>query len=290
MQKIVPHLWFDKEARQAARFYAEVFGGDSEVKGDSEMHDTPSGDVDILSFTVLGYEFMAISAGPMFKLNPSVSFMVLCESKEEVDQYWQKLVDDGMALMPLNSYEFSEWYGWVQDKYGVNWQLILHDDALKVEQRIMPATMFIGDNYGKAQEAIDFYLSVFKNSGVEEISRYDEASDHGASGYIEHGRIKLEDQLFVIMENSYDHKFALNEAVSFMVFCEDQAEIDYYWEKLSAVPEAERCGWCKDQYGMSWQIIPKNMSELVSTAAGTQAMLKMGKLDIVELKKANGGA
>ena len=87
VQKITPHLWFDKEARQAAEFYTSIFP-DSRIKDVTTLHDTPSGDCDIVSFELLGQPFMAISAGPLFKFNESVSFMVHCDTQEEIDYFW----------------------------------------------------------------------------------------------------------------------------------------------------------------------------------------------------------
>lgn len=121
-QRIVPHLWYDKEAAEAARFYATVFP-DSKVTSVNTIHDTPSGDAGQVSFEVWGQPFMAISGGPYFKLNPSVSFFVNFDpsrdkdAAERLDEVWDKLAEGGTALMPLGKYPFSERYGWIQDKF-----------------------------------------------------------------------------------------------------------------------------------------------------------------------------
>ena len=112
-QKIVPHLWFDKEAKEAAEFYASVFP-DSRVTNITTLHDTPSGDCDIVSFELSGQPFMAISAGPLFKFNESISFIVYCETQDEVDYYWEKL-----SAVPE-----AEQCGWLKDKYGLSWQVV----------------------------------------------------------------------------------------------------------------------------------------------------------------------
>jgi predicted 3-demethylubiquinone-9 3-methyltransferase (glyoxalase superfamily) len=112
-QKIVPHLWFDKEAREAAEFYASVFPN-SKVTHVSTLHDTPSGDCEFVSFELLGQPFMAISAGPLFKFNESISFMVYCETQQELDHYWEKLSADPEA----------EQCGWLKDRYGLSWQIL----------------------------------------------------------------------------------------------------------------------------------------------------------------------
>jgi predicted 3-demethylubiquinone-9 3-methyltransferase (glyoxalase superfamily) len=112
-QKIVPHLWYDKEAKEAAQFYCSVFP-DSKVTNVTTIRDTPSGDCDVVSFTLLGQSFMAISAGPLFQFNESVSFMVNCDTQEEIDFYFAKL-----SAVPQ-----AEQCGWLKDKYGLSWQIV----------------------------------------------------------------------------------------------------------------------------------------------------------------------
>jgi predicted 3-demethylubiquinone-9 3-methyltransferase (glyoxalase superfamily) len=112
-QKITPHLWFDREAREAAEFYVSVFP-DSRITNVTTLHDTPSGDCDVVSFELFGQPFMAISAGPLFKFNEAISLMVNCETQEEIDRYWQKL-----SAVPE-----SEQCGWLKDKYGLSWQIV----------------------------------------------------------------------------------------------------------------------------------------------------------------------
>lgn len=127
--KIVPHLWFDTEAKEAARFYCSIFP-DSEVTSITKLHDTPSGNCDVVCFKLFGQAFMAISAGPLFKFNESISFMVYCDTQEEIDNYWKML-----STVPE-----AEQCGWVKDKYGLSWQIVptlmdemMHDpDAEKV--------------------------------------------------------------------------------------------------------------------------------------------------------------
>jgi predicted 3-demethylubiquinone-9 3-methyltransferase (glyoxalase superfamily) len=111
--KIVPHLWFDKQAREAAEFYASVFP-DSKVTNVTMLHDTPSGDGEVVSFELSGQRFMAISAGPLFKFNESISFIVNCETQDEVDYYWEKL-----SAVPE-----AEQCGWLKDKFGLSWQIV----------------------------------------------------------------------------------------------------------------------------------------------------------------------
>lgn len=289
MEKITPHLWFDNNAEEAAKFYTSIFK-DSKLKNVTTLHNTPSGTVEIFTVEVLGQEFTLISAGPLFKFNPSVSFLVACSTKEEVDELWKKLSEGGTALMDLGEYPFSEKYGWMQDKYGLSWQIMFMGDH-KIKQRIIPTLMFVGKQYGKAEEAINFYSSVFGNARVGDILRYSKGEEPDKEGTVKHASFMLEDQDFAAMDSAREHNFAFNEAISFMVHCNTQKEIDYYWEKLSAYPEAEQCGWLKDKYGLSWQIVPNIMDEMLKDsdekkiARVTEAFLQMKKLDVAKLKE-----
>lgn len=307
MQKITPHLWFDKEAKEAAEFYASIFP-DSRVINTTTLHNTPSGDADVVSFELWGRKFMAISAGPFFKFNPSVSFIVNFdpllfdhssspekEAREKIDRVWAKLAEGGAVLMPIDKYPFSERYGWIQDKYGLSWQLILTNPEGDPRPPIVASLMFVGDNVGRAEEAINFYLSVFKDSKMGLVYRYGPNQEPDQEGTIMFADFMLENYWFAAMDSAHEHNFTFNEAISFMVSCDTQKEIDDYWEKLSAVPEAEQCGWLKDKYGLSWQIIPTVMDEILQDkdeqkiARVTEAFLKMRKFDLAELKKAYEG-
>jgi predicted 3-demethylubiquinone-9 3-methyltransferase (glyoxalase superfamily) len=285
MQKIIPHLWFDKEAREAAEFYTTIFD-DSRITHTNTLHDTPSGDAEIVGFQVMGYDFMAISAGPYFKINPSISFHARCRTAGEVDRIWEKLSPGGSALMELGEYPFSKRYGWIQDKYGVSWQVIHTEGDFK--QRVVPAMMFTGDVCGRAEEAMQFYTSVFQDAGVDAPARYEKGEAPDREGSVKYGLFRLAGQEFVAMDSAWKHGFGFNEAVSFIVNCKDQQEIDHFWGKLSAVPEAEQCGWIKDRFGLSWQITPANMGDLIgkNPARTTPVMLKMKKIIIADLERA----
>lgn len=300
MQKIVLHLWFDTQAIEAANFYASVFP-ESKVTNTTTITGTPSGDCDIVSFDLWGTSFMAISAGPHFKLNPSISCMVNFdpsddpEAREKLDTVWAKLSEGGTALMPLDTYPFSKRYGWIQDKYGFSWQLILTDPEGEKRPTMVPSMLFVQDVCGKAEEASDFYLSIFKDSKRGTIARYPAGMEPDKEGTLMFTDFMLESQWFVAMDSAHKHDFNFNEAVSFIVNCDTQEEIDYYWNKLSAVPEAEQCGWLKDAYGVSWQIVPTVMNEMMASndpakiARVTQAFLQMKKFDIRALEEAYNG-
>ena len=296
MQKITPHLWFDKEAKEAAEFYTSTFQH-SKIKNTARIHNTPSGSVDIFTIELSGYEFMLLKAGPLFKFNPSISLILNFDesrdknARQNLDQMWRRFSSGGTTLMPLQQYPFSELYGWTQDKYGLSWQLILSDPQGDPRPFITPSLMFVGKVCGKAEEATNFYTSIFKNSKPGTIARYDKDSKPDKEGTVMFGDFMIENQWFAAMDSAQPHNFAFNEAISLIVNCENQEEIDYYWRKLSADPTAEQCGWLKDKYGLSWQIVPVDMNEMLrdkdsgKIARVTEAFLKMKKFDIATLKR-----
>lgn len=292
LEKIIPHLWYDKEAKEAAGFYVSAFGKNSQINHTATMHDTPSGDADVVSFEIFGHPFMAISAGPHFKFNPSISFMTICESREEIDRIWNRLSEGGGVLMPLDKYPFSERYGWLQDKYGLSWQLILPAPEDPPSPRIIPSLLFVEEVYGKAEEAINYYTSIFREANAGPVFRYGPNQEPDREDAVMFADFTLNGQKFAAMDSAREHGFRFNEAVSFMVYCDRQEAIDYYWEKLSAVPESEQCGWLKDKFGVSWQIISADLDEMMRKGTKeqvkrvTQAFLKMKKFDIDTLKEA----
>jgi predicted 3-demethylubiquinone-9 3-methyltransferase (glyoxalase superfamily) len=205
------------------------------------------------------------------------------------------LSDGGTVLMPIGQYPFSERYGWVQDQYGLSWQLILTNPEGGPRPPIVPSMLFVGTNCGKAEEAISFYLSVFRNSKQGDLIRYSAGQEPDKEGTIMFADFMLENYWFAAMDSAREHNFTFNEAISFMVYCDGQEEIDYYWESLSAVPEAEQCGWLKDKYGVSWQIVPFGLDEMMQSgtkeqiARVTEAFLQMKKFDLTALQRAYDG-
>lgn len=297
MKKIVPHLWFDKEAKEAAAFYASIFEN-SKITSSTVLTGTPSGDCDIVGFELLGQPFLSISAGPYFKFTPAISLMVYfdpfrdADAGKKIDAAWNKLITGGEALMPIDKYPFAERYGWVKDRYGLTWQLILSDSAGEDRPTIMPSLLFVKEKLGKAEEAINFYLSVFKDSKLGTLAKYPAGAEPNKEGTVMFSDFRLLDAWFVAMDGGGEHAFDFNEAFSLMVRCDTQEEIDYYWEKLSAVPEAEQCGWLRDKFGIAWQITPSNMDEMMQSddkaavARVTEAFLKMKKFDLAALDRA----
>lgn len=291
MQKIKLHLWYDQEALEAANFYTSLFE-DSLVQNVTTIHNTPSGDAHIVSFQLAGLNFMAISAGPEFKFTPNISLRVDCHSIAEAELLWERLMEDGKTLMPLQAYPHSPYYGWGMDRYGLSWQIMTVPEGQSVGQKITPTLMFTGENCGKAEEAVQFYTATFENAEIFDSLRYDETEPPNLEGTIKFMAFELDGIGFAAMDSGYMHDSAFNEAISLIVSCETQAEIDLLWETLSADYKAEACGWLKDKYGLSWQIVPSLMDTMMKDGTPeqiervTQAFLKMKKFDIITLERA----
>jgi predicted 3-demethylubiquinone-9 3-methyltransferase (glyoxalase superfamily) len=223
-----------------------------------------------------------------------VSFAVACETADEVDRYWERLSAGGAVLMELGSYPFSERYGWTTDRYGLSWQVSLAADG-GAGQRITPTLMFVGDVCGRAEEAVRTYTSVFPDSGVDLMVPYGSDAAPNVAGDVMYASFRLAGQQFAAMDSAPDHDFGFNEAVSLLVNCDDQDELDRYADALSAVPEAEQCGWVKDRFGLSWQISPADLDRMMTEGSDgqiarvTEAFLAMKRFDLAELRRAYDG-
>ncbi|KFF21595.1 VOC family protein [Chryseobacterium sp. JM1] len=281
---IFPCLWFDEESKEAAEFYCQVFDGKITA-------DTPV----VMNIDLFGQKLMLLNGGPHFKKNPSISFMVICETEDEVQKYWDQLMEGGVALMALDTYSWSKKYGWVQDKYGATWQVFLADKP--ESQKIVPTMMFIHENNGKAMQAMEFYTKTFPNSGIGNILKYGDGGEgHPISEpaeNIQHAQFMIDGYSFFCMDNSYDHQFDFNEGISIVIMTDDQQETDHLWNTLTSEGGRESmCGWLKDKYGLSWQIVPKRLIELMNDSDQlkaqkvVQAMMKMQKIVVEDLEEA----
>ena len=290
MQRIVPNLWFDHNAAEAADFYTSVFPGGKLVdtqryptEGLPDFQADMAGEVLTVDFELGGYRFTGINAGNEFTPNPSVSFFVNFDpsvdpqAREHLDELWEALSEGGVALMPLQEYPFSPHYGWIQDRYNVSWQLMLTNPEGDPRPFIIPSIMFGSTVQGRAAEAMDFYTSVFDGRRGMIATYPPEAGE--IAGEIMFADFQLLDQWFATMDAA-GQDFTFTCGVSLLVWCDDQAELDRYWEQLSAVPEAEQCGWCADRFGLSWQLVPSNLGELMAKPGSYEKLLGMKKIDI----------
>lgn len=292
-------MWFDTEATEAVALHTSVFGG--QVTSTTMLRDTPSGDGEVITFELDGQPFMAINAGPYFKLNPSISFIVnydparFPDAEERLNTAWAKLLPEGTVRMDLTTYPFSKRYGWIEDRFGVNWQLMLTDPEGEPRPFITPSMMFTGENAGRAEEAIDFYCAIFPDGMRGQTARYPTDTEHDKAGTVMFADFSIRDTWLAAMDSGHPHGFTFNEALSFLVECPDQAEIDRLWAALSAVPEAEQCGWVKDKFGVSWQIVPEGMQRMLADSDEERAqrvlkaVLAMKKIDRAALERAYAG-
>ena len=294
-QKIVPNLWFDSEAEEAANFYASIFKnsrvGRLDYYGDSgaEVSGKKKGSVVTVDFELCGQKFVGINGGPYFTFSPAMSLAVRCETVEEVDAIWKKLLSGGKVLMDIGEYPFSKRYGWLQDKYGLSWQLI----HCGTPQKIEPNLLFVGGRRGQAMEAINFYLSLFKGSKINDCTLYGPNDPNGKEGEVMYASFDLAGQTFSAMDGGGEHDFEFTGAISFMINCDSQAEIDVFWDKIPAGGgKHQQCGWVADRFGVHWQVVPREMEKLITIADSTKrekvmkAMLQMKKLDIKTLEQA----
>jgi len=275
--KILPSLWFDANAHEAMKFYASVFP-DSEVNAVTPV---------VVTATLAGVPFVAINGGPVFTPNTSISFMVVCESPDEIDVIWSKLSENGKVYMQLDAYPWSKYYGWISDRFGFSWQLYLGRLEDVNYQRIIPTLMFADSQQGNCEKAISYYQSTFKDFQLQGIQHY---QDGAFKGQVLHAQFVLEGFLMAAMDSGVPQDFTFNEAISFTIKCEGQKEIDYYWEGLIKNGQESQCGWCKDPFGVSWQVVPHNIQELLVSShnaeRATQALFKMKKINIHELENA----
>ncbi|WP_418124104.1 VOC family protein [Chryseobacterium sp. PTM-20240506] len=278
---IFPCLWCDGEAKEAAEFYSKVFNGRITA-------DTPV----VMNVELFGQKLMLLNGGPQFEKNPSISFMVICETEDEVQRYWDHLIDGGSALMALDSYPWSKKFGWLSDRYGVNWQLLFGEKD--GDQKVVPTLMFMHDNNGKAMEAMEFYTHTFPNSNIVNVMKYKDGGESNENPEnVQHASFKIDGYSLYCMDSSYDHKFDFNEGVSMMIMTDDQQETDHLWNTLiSGGGRESMCGWLKDKYGVSWQIVPKRLIELMNDSDQgkaqkvVQAMMRMQKIIIEDLEVA----
>lgn len=285
-----PCLWFDQQAEEAVNFYTSVFkkGEIGAISRNINDDIIPKDSVLTISFSLSGQEFIALNGGPLFNFTPAISFFVGCENTEELDRLWEKLSEDGSVLMeaaPLPP--FFEKFGWLQDKYGLSWQL----GTCGIPQYISPYLLFVGKQCGRAEEAIQFYGSIFNTSKTGSIVRH-EKSEYDIEGSIQFGSFSLNEQEFMIADSGWEHAFSFTEAISFCIYCQTQTEIDHYWEALSDGGEKSQCGWLKDKFGISWQVIPSCLEKMMTDENPekvkriSEALFKMTKLDIELLQKA----
>ena len=280
-QVITPAIWCDGTADEAAQFYADVFR-------DASIAEQAPGLTAMVS--IHGFRLSLINGGNQYAPNPSISCILnfdplLFGGEEQARAYLDELYErlsTGGVLMELGEYPFSPRYAWVRDRFGMTWQLMLTDPDGDPRPFVIPSFMFGGTNHAHAEEATDAWIALFDNARRGALYRYEEGGPLDA-GTVMFTDFTLRGTWMAATDSGTFHDFTFTPGVSMIVSCRDQEEIDRYWAGLSAVPEAERCGWCVDRWGVSWQIVPHNIAELMADAATRDKILHMGKIDLAKL-------
>ena len=280
-QLITPAISCDGTADEAARFYADVFREGSVVEQVPGLAATVS---------IHGFRLSLINGGDQYAPNPSISCILnfdplLFGSEEQARTYLDELYERlsaGGVLMELGEYPFSQRYAWVRDRFGMTWQLMLTDPAGEPRPFILPSFMFGGTNHANAEEATETWIALFNDSRRGVLYRYEEGGPM-AAGTVMFTDFTLRGTWMSARDSGASHDLTFTPGVSMIVSCRDQEEIDRYWTRLSAVPEAGRCGWCVDRWGVSWQVVPHNIAELMADAATREKILQMDKIDLTRL-------
>lgn len=268
----MPCFWYDSDSAGAAALYLQAFGTGHIVET------TPISTI----WELYGRRLMGINGGPRYRPNGSLSLFVQRSAEEEVRGAFETLAQDGQVFMPLSPKEWSPLYGWVQDRYGVNWQ-IAQGRVDAADFTLMPALTFFGAQAGRAKEAMELYTSIFSSSTVDELHT-------GEDGRIMFAAAHLGGQTVAFMDGPDSQDIPFSEGASLSVACETQVEIDYFWDRLVEGGRESRCGWLVDRFGVSWQIVPAVLGALMSNPERAQrvvaAFLPMNKLDLETLLNA----
>lgn len=280
-QVITPAIWCDGTADEAAQFYTDIFR-------DASVTEQAPGIAATVS--IHGFKLSLINGGNQYTPNPSISCILnfdplLFGGEEQARTYLDELykrLSTGGVLMELGEYPFSPRYAWVRDRFGMTWQLMLTDPDGDPRPFVIPSFMFGGTNHAHAEEATDAWITLFDNSRRGALYRYEEGGPLDA-GTVMFTDFTLRGTWMAATDSGAFHDFTFTPGVSIIVSCRDQEEIDRYWAGLSAVPEVERCGWCIDRWGVSWQVVPHNIAELMANAATRDKILHMGKIDLAKL-------
>ena len=280
-QLITPAIRCNGTVDEAAQFYADVFREGSIVEEVPGYAATVS---------IHGFQLSLINGGDQDAPNPSISCILNfdpllfggeAQARTYLDELYERLSTGGV-LMELGEYPFSPRYAWVRDRFGMTWQLMLTDPAGEPRPFILPAFMFGGTNHANAEEATEAWIALFDDARRGALRRHEEGGPMEA-GTIMFTDFTLRGTWMAAMDSGAFHDFTFTPGVSMIVSCRDQAEIDRYWAGLSAVPEAERCGWCVDRWGVSWQVVPHNIAELMANATTREKLLRMGKINLAGL-------
>lgn len=270
-------LWFDANAHEAALFHCSLF------PNSTILDETPM----VTTYILNGTKFIGLNGGPAYKPGSAISYYVYCDGDAHINKLYAALSEGGKVLLPMNTYDWSPKYAWVIDRFGVNWQL----DVKPIEgpQKIVPCILFVKDKYTLVKEAITFYTGLFSDSSIIMEAPYP-SSPKMPQNTLLFAQFSLSGILFQAMSSTGVHDFDFTPGNSFVVECENQQEIDHLWAHLSAGGKEGQCGWLEDRFGVSWQIIPAILPQLMADPERSprvaEAFMKMKKIDIMTLTKA----
>ena len=302
-QQIVPNIWCRRNAQQMGEFYSSILpearaqiASRYPSTGLAEFQHGFEGEPLTVALHIGEYEIVLINAGDEFRPGPALSFMLNFDpamfgedeaaARAQLGNIWRELADGGTERMPLGEYPFSKRYGWVEDRFGVNWQLMLTNPEGEPRPFVIPALMFNGREHSVAAEATDFYVSLFAGvpGGAAAANRqvYGERTGTAGPESLAFGEFRVGDQWFMASDNGSGVDHAFSCGVSLEVRCAGQYEIDRLWSALSNNAHAEQCGWAEDRFGVAWQIVPDNMDELMQRPGAFEHLMSMKKLVIAD--------
>lgn len=271
---IYPCIWFNNNAQEAAAFYCSLFN-DAKLLESNPM---------VTRFSAGGISFMLLNGGPKYAPTPAVSYFVYCEAETEINRLYDALKEGGKILMPLDKYDWSPRYAWIEDRFGVNWQLDV--EAINSPQKIVPNLLFVNQKNSKVHEAREKYTAIFKPSMLLMDMAYPPEAGM-PNGSLLFAQFKLNGFIMNAMSSTLQHDYDFSPGNSFVVECDTQEEIDVLWEALGKNGRYDMCGWLADEFGVSWQIVPSILPQLMSDPEKghrvIQAFLKMQKFDIQTL-------
>ncbi len=286
--KIIPHLWFSDNGQEAIGFYTGLFK-ESSLRDLRVLPGNEFENVKVMSFELMNTPMMAIEAVSTFQFNASFSYYVYCGSDSEVQRLYNVLSENGNVVFPVGNYPWSSCYAWVVDKYGLSWQL--DQDDIKTEQKIVPTLMFSNQFSSSVAAYTEILKNIFPAFKLMVTAPYP-VEQSPSEGALLFAQVKIAGFVINLMSSHHSQNFEFNESNSLMVYCQDQDEIDYYWNCLAENGMMQACGWLKDQFGVSWQIVPAKLDEMIFQTDQiqlkelTDVMLKMVKLDVGVLERA----
>lgn len=294
MQRIVPHAWCNRTNAAAAELYCAALPNTSVINtlhypttGLPEFQESFAGEPVVTELDIAGFKFALINAGDTYRPTPALNLMLNFDpanspaAEEQLRHAWKTFMQAGATeLMPLGEYAFSPLYAWVEDPYGVSWQLMLTNPQGEPRPFVIPSFLFGGPAQNQAQRAIETYLRVFPDSQMGTLVPWAEATGPAEAGSVLFADFQLCGQWFTAMDSGAETEFTFTPGMSLMLLCDTQEEIDAAWEQLSAVPEAEQCGWLIDEFGVSWQIAPAQYHQLLEKPGAYTNMMQMKKLII----------